>query len=120
MSDPTAEPTTFDTQLTPDALDPERPVPFDTPWGHFALYTIEGRVVCAESFCPHLLGPLFQGTQSADEVTCPWHMWRFSLTTGECTHAPTKEAMATIRIRRLAVEIAETGTFVLRPEDDGA
>ncbi|MCP3917869.1 MAG: Rieske 2Fe-2S domain-containing protein [bacterium] len=116
-----AEPTTFDTQLAPDALDPERPVPFDTPWGHFALYTIEGRVVCAESFCPHLLGPLFQGTQSDDEVTCPWHLWRFSLTTGECTHAPTKEAMATIRIRRLAVEVGEKGTFVLRPlvEDEG-
>ena len=105
----------FDTGLTPDALDPERPVPFDTPWGHFALYTVEGRVLCAESFCPHMLGPLLQGTQSGEEVTCPWHQWRISLTTGKCTYAPTKEASATMTIRRLEVDVGPGGTFLLRP-----
>ena len=116
MPDAHADPTpdSFDTGLAPEDLDPERPPPFDTPWGHFSLYTVDGRVVCAESFCPHLLGPLFQGTLSGKVMTCPWHQWQFSLESGECTWAPTEEARASSRIAFLDVTV-EGGTFVLRP-----
>ena len=72
----------FDTGLRASELDPQRPAPIDTPWGSFALYVVAGRVHAVQSFCPHLSGPLFQGTQSGDTITCPWHQWRFSLVSG--------------------------------------
>ncbi|MBK7642645.1 MAG: Rieske 2Fe-2S domain-containing protein [Planctomycetes bacterium] len=72
----------FDTGLTQADLDPERPAPIQTPWGSFALFVVGGQVHAVQSFCPHLDGPLFQGTQSGDTITCPWHQWRFSLVSG--------------------------------------
>lgn len=72
----------FDTGLAPEDVDPARPRPIDTPWGSFALYEIGGELLAAQSFCPHLEGPLFQGTIAGDTITCPWHQWRFSLRTG--------------------------------------
>lgn len=75
--------TEHDTGLHPGDLDPQRPRSIETPWGPVALYRIGDEVLAAQSFCPHLQGPLFQGTLSGDEITCPWHRWRFSLRTGE-------------------------------------
>ena len=107
----------FDTRTTPAELDPERPRPYDTPWGSFALYTIGSRVVAASSFCPHMLGPLFQGTLSGDEVTCPWHAWRYSLTTGECTYCPEGESAP---LKFCPVRLGPRGTFVLGPPSSEA
>jgi len=108
----------FDTRTTPAEIDPERPRPYDTPWGSFALYTVGTRLIAAPSFCPHMLGPLFQGTISGAEVTCPWHAWRFSLTTGECTWRPPGERDDGEDPRPLPfcpIRLGPRGTFVLRP-----
>jgi nitrite reductase/ring-hydroxylating ferredoxin subunit len=105
----------FDTGRRPDELDPERPEPFDTPWGSFALYLVEGGPIAVQSFCPHLLGPLFQGTVFAGEVTCPWHGWRFDLATGLCTHRPEGGVGGVAPLARLQVELGPRGTLVLRP-----
>jgi nitrite reductase/ring-hydroxylating ferredoxin subunit len=75
----------FDTGLRPEDLDPARPCPVETPWGSIAIYACKRGWLAAQSFCPHLQGPLFQGTVSGEEVTCPWHQWRFSLRTGART-----------------------------------
>ena len=77
-----SEEVSFDTGLRQADLDPHRPAPIETPWGSFALYVLGGRVHAVQSFCPHLGGPLFQGTQSGDTITCPWHQWRYSLVSG--------------------------------------
>ncbi len=104
----------FDTGVRPEDLDPERPIPFDAPDGHFALYTVDGRVLAASSFCPHLLGPLFQGTQSESEVTCPWHRWRYSLSDGRCTYRPEGGAEAAPPIEVRKVDIGPAGTYRMR------
>lgn len=113
------EQTEFDTRAKPADVDPGRPRPYDTPWGSFALYTVGERIVAASSFCPHMLGPLFQGTVAGDEVTCPWHTWRFSLTTGECTVCPPEdrpvEPLAFCPIR-----LGPEGTLVLGPPGSDA
>ena len=105
----------FDTGLRPDELGPEHPRPFDTPWGSFALHRVAGRVVAAQSFCPHLLGPLFEGTRSGEEITCPWHAWRFSLVTGVCAAGAEPALRERARLRFCDVEVGPRGTFVLRP-----
>jgi nitrite reductase/ring-hydroxylating ferredoxin subunit len=105
----------FDTGLRRTDLDPERPETFDTPWGSYALYVVEGRPVAAPSFCPHLLGPLFQGTQSGSEVVCPWHGWRFDLNDGRCTMRPEGGESAVPPLEFLVVGTSARGTITMSP-----
>jgi nitrite reductase/ring-hydroxylating ferredoxin subunit len=113
MSKRRKEPLEFDTGLRPKELDPDRPVPFDTPWGSYALYTVEGEVIASQSFCPHMQGPLFQGTQSGREITCPWHRWRFSLEDGRCTARDDGAPEDVENLLFREVRIGERGTFIL-------
>lgn len=103
----------FDTRTTIAEVDPERPRPYDTPWGSFALYTVGSRIVAASSFCPHMLGPLFQGTIAGDEVSCPWHTWRYSLATGECTECPEDESSDPLEF--CPIRLGPDGTLILAP-----
>ena len=75
-------PDEFDTGLAREDLDPHRPEPIETPWGSIALFTVGREIFAVQSFCPHLQGPLFQGTVTGEDVVCPWHFWRFSLRSG--------------------------------------
>ncbi len=106
----------YDTGRRLEELDPERPEPFDTPWGSFSIFVIDGRPLAVQSFCPHLLGPLFQGTVAGRQVTCPWHQWRFDLVTGACTHRPEGKPGAVIPLRHAQIERSERGTLVLLRE----
>jgi nitrite reductase/ring-hydroxylating ferredoxin subunit len=84
-------PPEYETGIAVGDLDPARPRPVDTPWGTMALFDLGGEIACVQAFCPHLEGPLFQGTVAAGQVTCPWHFWRFDLRTGARTdwlHTP--------------------------------
>jgi nitrite reductase/ring-hydroxylating ferredoxin subunit len=103
----------FDTGLRPSDLDPQRPAPIDTPWGSFALYVVDGRVRAVQSFCPHLDGPLFQGTQSGETITCPWHQWRFSLVSGARLDDGARLFGGKPRLRVCRVSASASGTLVL-------
>jgi len=105
---------TVDTGLLPADLDARRPHPVETPWGTMALYRVGAEILAAQAFCPHLDGPLFEGTLAGDEIVCPWHQWRYSLRSGERTGigallAPDSER----RIAVCAVSRSATGTLVL-------
>lgn len=104
-----------DTGLRAEDIDPERPRIVETPWGAMALYRRGGDVLCSQAFCPHLGGPLFQGTLWRETVTCPWHQWCFDLRTGERIDperpesGPDLEPLVLCEVRR-----SERGTLVLR------
>jgi len=34
--------------------------------------------------CPHLLGPLDEGKSENNQVVCPWHGYRFDISSGKC------------------------------------
>jgi nitrite reductase/ring-hydroxylating ferredoxin subunit len=103
----------FDTGLRQTDLDPQRPAPITTPWGSFALYVVDGRVRAVQSFCPHLDGPLFQGTQSGETITCPWHQWRFSLVSGARLDDGARLFGGRPRLRVCQVSQSASGTLVL-------
>jgi nitrite reductase/ring-hydroxylating ferredoxin subunit len=103
----------FDTGLRESDLDPARPAPLDTPWGSFALYLVAGEVRAVQSFCPHLDGPLFQGTLSGETITCPWHQWRFSLVNGARLDAGAELYGGRPRLRVCAVSRSARGTLLL-------
>jgi len=110
------DPRDFDTGLAPGDLDPARPRPLETPWGAFALFVVGERVLCVQSFCPHLGGPLFQGTVFGASVTCPWHEWIFSLETGTRLDLLGR-ILGGAKLIRCEVERSARGTIVLRAPD---
>lgn len=74
---------TCDSGLSLADLAPGRARHVVTPWGPFALFLVDGDVLCVQAFCPHMDGPLFEGTVSQGTITCPWHLWRYDLRTGK-------------------------------------
>ena len=113
-------PEPFDTGLAPEDYDPRNLRPYDTPWGSFTIWRLEsGEWTARESFCPHLLGPLFQGSRNGDVIRCPWHDWRYSLEDGTCVHSPRDEG-AESRIESLRVRVGPNGTLLLLPPPSGA
>jgi nitrite reductase/ring-hydroxylating ferredoxin subunit len=110
-------PSAFDSGLRPEAY--ERPAPIETPWGSFALFRLDEGFVAVQSFCPHLEGPLFQGTRSSDEIVCPWHRWRFALRTGELLEAEAdspeekSRALGDHDLAVCEVSVGPAGTLVL-------
>jgi len=111
----------FDTGLRRAELDPHWPRPIDTPWGTMALFVLEGEVVCVQAFCPHLEGPLFQGSVAHGEVTCPWHGWRFDLRTGRRVDLLRPRSGPDARpLVRCEVTSGAGGTLVLRAPREAA
>jgi nitrite reductase/ring-hydroxylating ferredoxin subunit len=104
----------FDTGLRADQLDRQRPCFVETPWGAMALFVVGADVVCTQAFCPHLEGPLFQGSVADGCVTCPWHYWRFDLRTGRRVGV-FGIPFGSERLTRCPVTRGESGTLVLQP-----
>jgi nitrite reductase (NADH) small subunit len=48
----------------------------------YALANVEGVLHALDNNCPHNGGPLARGTLLGQEVTCPWHGWRWDVTSG--------------------------------------
>jgi nitrite reductase/ring-hydroxylating ferredoxin subunit len=103
----------FDTGLLPGDIDPERPRPILTPWGTMALYRVGNSVHAVQAFCPHLDGPLFEGSLCAGIVTCPWHGWRYDLATGRRVDA--LRPFQAEPLVRCDVRHGPAGTLILVP-----
>jgi nitrite reductase/ring-hydroxylating ferredoxin subunit len=110
----------FDTRLSPAEIDPSRPEPIETPWGSFAIFSLGSRLVAVQSFCPHMQGPLFQGTLAGESLTCPWHEWRFSLATGKRLD-PEGHELGGSTLEFLETSVGPSGTILLsRPRNQKA
>ena len=53
-----------------------------------ALFNVDGVYHCIENACPHRGGPLGEGDLEGRVVSCPWHAWRWDVTTGANTNNP--------------------------------
>ena len=53
-----------------------------------AVARIEGQHYAIANTCPHAGGPLGDGKLSGKEVTCPYHGWKYDVTTGACSTSP--------------------------------
>jgi len=47
-----------------------------------ALFNVDGTFRAIGNACCHRGGPLSEGELTGATVTCPWHGWRFDVTTG--------------------------------------
>ncbi len=46
------------------------------------LFNVGGTFYAIENCCPHSGGPLGKGELQGNIVSCPWHQWRFDISTG--------------------------------------
>lgn len=57
--------------------------------GHeIALFNVNGTFYALNNACPHRGGPLGEGFLEGEIVTCPWHGWKFDVTTGVSPENP--------------------------------
>ena len=52
---------------------------------HVAIFNVSGVLHAIDNACAHQGGPLGEGTIDGRTVTCPWHYWRYDVTTGRTT-----------------------------------
>jgi len=53
-----------------------------------ALYNVDGKLYATDGKCLHRGGPVGEGELEGCVVTCPWHGWRYDVTTGQCETNP--------------------------------
>ena len=49
-----------------------------------AVFNVGGTYHCIDNTCCHKGGPLGDGELDGAVVTCPWHGWRYDVTSGKC------------------------------------
>jgi len=64
------------------------------------------RLYVIDNTCPHAGGNLAAGQVAGEVVSCPWHGWKFDLTTGVCVDSP--QAC----VRRYPAEVREGVVYV--------
>ncbi len=53
-----------------------------------AVFNVDGSFYAIDNECPHQGGPLGEGSLSGTVVSCPWHVWRYDVTSGKCLSNP--------------------------------
>ena len=47
------------------------------------VFNVDGKFYAINDVCGHRGGPLAEGELDGTTVICPWHGWRYNVTTGE-------------------------------------
>jgi nitrite reductase (NADH) small subunit len=74
-----------------------------------ALFNVDGTYYCIDNTCPHRGGPLGEGDLEGCVVTCPWHGWRWDVTSGANANNPA------VRVACFPASVAESQVFVELP-----
>ena len=53
-----------------------------------AVFNVGGQLYAIDNACPHRGGPLGEGDVDGPLVSCPWHAWRWDVTTGANANNP--------------------------------
>ncbi len=53
-----------------------------------ALFNVDGTIYALDNTCPHAGGPLGEGILDGKLIACPWHGWKFDVTSGTCMKNP--------------------------------
>ena len=53
-----------------------------------ALFNAAGKFYAMDDTCAHRGGPLGDGSLDGTIVTCPWHGWKYDVSTGACQTNP--------------------------------
>ena len=71
-----------------------------------ALFNVDGAYYAIDNTCVHRGGPLGEGDLEGRVVTCPWHAWRWDVTTGANVNNPA------VKIACFTVTVEDDAIFV--------
>lgn len=71
-----------------------------------ALFNVDGTLYAIDNECPHQGGPLAEGDLKGTLVRCPWHLWQYDVTSGQCLSNPFGH------VRSYPVEVTEGEVWV--------
>jgi nitrite reductase (NADH) small subunit len=72
-----------------------------------AVFNVDGRFYAIDNTCPHRGGPLGEGDVDGTIVVCPWHGWRWDVTTGSNANNPA------VRVGCYSVTVEQGAVFVM-------
>ncbi len=78
-----------------------------------AIFNTGKRFYAINNACPHLGGPLNEGTLSGEVVTCPWHGWQYDLKSG-CPITTPNVRTYPLRLKGDTLQIAVTPEAPMR------
>ena len=61
---------------------------FEVKGKTLAVFNVDGRFYATDNECPHRGGPLGEGELDGPVIRCPWHAWRWDVTTGANVNNP--------------------------------
>jgi len=73
-----------------------------------ALFNVDGTFYALDNACPHRGGPLGEGDLEGNVAVCPWHGWRWDVTTGANANNPVVKMAcfaATVEAGQVYVEL---------------
>jgi nitrite reductase/ring-hydroxylating ferredoxin subunit len=74
-----------------------------------ALFNVDGAYHAVDNTCPHRGGPLGEGDLEGRLVICPWHGWRWDVTTGANANNPA------VKIACFAASVVDGDVYVELP-----
>ncbi|MDQ6669745.1 MAG: Rieske (2Fe-2S) protein [Chloroflexota bacterium] len=74
----------------------------------YALANVDGVLHAVDNNCPHSGGPLARGKLIGRELECPWHGWRWDVTSGRNSWPGTGW-----RVPRIPVRVLDNGEIQL-------
>jgi NAD(P)H-dependent nitrite reductase small subunit len=74
-----------------------------------AVFNVGGSLYAIDNTCPHRGGPLGEGDVEDRIVVCPWHAWRWDVTTGRNANNPA------VQVACYPVRVEGDGVFVEIP-----
>lgn len=69
-----------------DKLSAGDPIVFQLGRREYRLRNADAGLYAHATICPHLSGPLDQASEENNQLSCPWHGYRFDIQTGECVY----------------------------------
>jgi nitrite reductase (NADH) small subunit len=79
---------------------------FDVAGRALAVFNVDGQFYALDNACTHRGGPLGEGELDGAVVTCPWHAWRWDVTSGANVNNPG------LSVPRFAVEVRDGAVLV--------
>lgn len=71
-----------------------------------ALFNVAGAYYAIDNTCPHRGGPLGEGDLENTIVSCPWHAWRWDVTSGANANNPA------VKVACFPVSVEDGSIFV--------
>ena len=71
-----------------------------------SVFNVDGKFYAINEVCGHRGGPLGEGELDGTTVICPWHGWRYNVTTGE------NELLPSLPTQKYEVKVEENDVLV--------